>query len=98
MVSSRCIARAVAAEVTRRKCFCAEIRLLTSAATILELTLLSSRAGRFTDSPIHRRQLPFAFQPQLATGGIDVVALFPTQRRGHGLLFQRGEEGFLRVF
>ncbi len=38
-VSSRIVARAVAAEVTRRKCFRSKIRLLTSVATILELTL-----------------------------------------------------------
>src|SRR5947209_8786155 len=38
-VNSRIVARAVAAEVTRRKCFRAKIRLLTSAATILERTL-----------------------------------------------------------
>src|SRR6266852_2109617 len=39
-VSSRIVARAVAAEVTRRKCFSRQNPPLTSAATFLEHTLL----------------------------------------------------------
>ena len=42
------------------------------------------------------RQFLFCFQPQLAAGGVNVVALLPAQRSDDLQLFQRGKERLLR--
>ena len=43
-------------------------------------------------------EFSFGFQPQLATGGVDVVAFFAAQRGDDLLLLQRGEKIFTGLF